>query len=169
MKEINFRTDILPLKDQLFRLALRITLNREDAEDVVQETMLRIWKEHSEGRDPDNVNAFAMTTCRNISIDLVRRKERRNTSFDGAVHDGADRSMQADEQMIYDESYGKVMNFINALPEKQRTILHLRDSEGKSYREISQILSVTESDVKITLFRVRQQLRELCSHIKNDK
>ena len=43
MKKISFRTDVLPLKNELFRVALRITLNREDAEDVVQETMIRVW------------------------------------------------------------------------------------------------------------------------------
>ncbi len=43
MKNISFRTDVLPLKNELFRLALRITLNRDDAEDVVQETMIKVW------------------------------------------------------------------------------------------------------------------------------
>ena len=43
MKEISFRTDVLPLKNELFRMALRITLNRDDAEDVVQETMMKVW------------------------------------------------------------------------------------------------------------------------------
>lgn len=165
MKEIDFRTDILPLKDQLFRLALRITLNREDAEDVVQETMLRIWKEHSKGRDPDNISAYAMTMCRNISIDIVRRKGRGNISYDPLTHDRTDGSMQADERLVFDESYDSIRQFLERLPEKQRTVLHLRDSEGRSYKEISEIMSVSESDVKITLFRVRQKLKEICERI----
>lgn len=162
MKDINFRTDILPLKDRLYRLALRITLNKEDAEDAVQETMLRIWKEHSEGRDPDEISRYAMTLCRNISIDISRKKGRKNLTFDSSVHDKADTSPQADDQLIKDETVGRIRTFINNLPEKQRTILHLRDDEEKSYKEISEILSMSEANVKVTLYRIRQTLKDLC-------
>ena len=48
MQEISFRNDILPLKDKLFRLALRITLDRAEAEDVVQDTMIRVWNKRDE-------------------------------------------------------------------------------------------------------------------------
>ena len=50
MKIINFRNDILPLKDKLYRLALRITLNHAEAEDVVQETMMKVWNKREIGR-----------------------------------------------------------------------------------------------------------------------
>ena len=57
MQEINFRNDILPLKDKLFRLALRITMNRAEAEDVVQDTMLRVWSQRDEWPALDSVEA----------------------------------------------------------------------------------------------------------------
>ena len=56
MKEVSFKNDILPLKDVLFRLAVRITLNREDAEDIVQETLIRLWKE-SQQQQIENIQS----------------------------------------------------------------------------------------------------------------
>ena len=64
MKAISFQTDILPLKNELFRLALRITQNRFEAEDVVQETMLKVWKGRSEWDKIDNIEAYCLTVCR---------------------------------------------------------------------------------------------------------
>ena len=61
MKKISFRTDVLPLKNELFRLALRITLNREDAEDVVQETMIRVWNRRDQWEQIESIEAFCTT------------------------------------------------------------------------------------------------------------
>ena len=71
MKEISFRTDVLPLKDELFRLALRITLNRADAEDVVQETMLKVWNRRETWATLESIEAFCLTICRNIALDKL--------------------------------------------------------------------------------------------------
>ena len=57
MKEISFRTDVLPLKNELFRMALRITLNRDDAEDVVQETMMKVWNRREQWAQIESMEA----------------------------------------------------------------------------------------------------------------
>ena len=100
MKEISFRNDVLPLKDRLFRLALRITLNREDAEDIVQETLIRVWKECQEGKEIDNVEAFSLTICRNLSLDHNAKLEQRNVAFDEDVHDQPDTTRSPFEEMV---------------------------------------------------------------------
>ena len=61
MKEVSFRNDVLPLKNVLFRLALRITTNREEAEDVVQETLMRVWDKRAEWDAIDSMEAFALS------------------------------------------------------------------------------------------------------------
>lgn len=87
MKKISFRNDVLPLKNQLFRLALRICLNREEAEDIVQDTMIKVWDRRYEWDNIDSIEAYSLRICRNISLDrlkkkrqpkrIVRRRERR--------------------------------------------------------------------------------------------
>ena len=66
MKQISFRTDILPLKDGLYRLALRLTMNKEEAEDIVQETLLKVWKRRERWQEIENIEGFAMTQMSGI-------------------------------------------------------------------------------------------------------
>ena len=69
---ISFRNDILPLKDRLYRLALRITLNPAEAEDVVQETMIKVWNRRDNWEAIDNMETFCLTICRNLAVDKTR-------------------------------------------------------------------------------------------------
>jgi RNA polymerase sigma-70 factor (ECF subfamily) len=158
MKEISFKNDVLPLKDKLFRLALRITLNREEAEDIVQDTLKKLWNQRDEWSAIQNMETYSMTICRNLSLDAIEKKERLNISLDETVHDRPDTSRTQDEELMKQQQLNTVMRIIGQLPEKQRTIMQLRDIEGKSYQEIADIMSINVSDVKVNLFRARQKV-----------
>ena len=159
MKEISFKNDVLPLKDKLFRLALRITLNREEAEDIVQDTLMRLWNQRDEWSAIQNMETYSMTICRNLSLDAIEKKERLNISLDETVHDRPDTSRTQDEELMKQQQLNTVMRIIGQLPEKQRTIMQLRDIEGKSYQEIADIMGLSLSDVKVNLFRARQTVK----------
>lgn len=161
MKELSFRNDVLPLKDRLFRLALRITLVREDAEDMVQETLIRVWKALQDGNNIDNIEAFALTVCRNLSLDYLARREQQNVSFDADLHDRPDAARSPHEQLVSAEQTQRIHRLLNSLPEKQRTAMQLRDIEGRTYREIAEVMQISESDVKVNIFRARRTIKEL--------
>lgn len=161
MKELDFRNDVLPLKNKLFRLALRITLKREEAEDIVQETLLKVWNCKNEGKSIDNIEAFAMTTCRNMAIDACEKKERQNISLDETMYDRPDTTQLPDQQLMEAENEHIVTTAINSLPEKQRTTIQLREIEGKTYKEIALIMGLTEADVKVNIFRARKTIKEI--------
>lgn len=78
MQEISFRDDILPLKDKLFRLALRITFDRAEAEDVVQDTMIRVWNKREEWTQFGSIEAYCLTVAKNLAIDRSQKKEAQN-------------------------------------------------------------------------------------------
>ena len=104
MEEISFRNDILPLKDKLFRLALRITLNRAEAEDIVQDTLIRVWNKRDEWQTLESVEAYCLTVTRNLAIDRSQRKEAQNmelTPETQELTDGVtpDRQLERDEQL----------------------------------------------------------------------
>lgn len=160
MKELDFRNDVLPLKDKLFRLALRITLSREDAEDIVQDTLLKVWNNRAEMSAVSSIEAYAMTMCRNQALDLCARKERMNISLDEKAHDRTDTVMPPDEKLAQDEGKALIRQTIDSLPEKQRTAMLMREIEGKTYKEIAQVMNITESDVKINIFRARKSIKE---------
>ncbi|MDO4991960.1 MAG: RNA polymerase sigma factor, partial [Prevotellaceae bacterium] len=79
MKNISFKTDVLPMKDKLFRLAFRITLNQQDAEDVVQETLIKIWNRRDHWDEIESLEGWAMTIARNMARDVIRKQDSHRT------------------------------------------------------------------------------------------
>lgn len=158
---ISFHHDILPLKDKLFRLALRITLNPAEAEDVVQETMMKVWNRRNSWDTIDNIETFCLTICRNLSLDKMRLMGNHALSLDSET-EPTDYSHHSnpEEQVMQRDRIQLVRQLINQLPEKQRSCMQLRDIEGKSYKDIATILNITEEQVKINIFRARQAIRE---------
>lgn len=162
MKKISFRNDILPLKNKLYRLALRITLNPEDAEDTVQETMMKVWSRRAQWEQIESMEAFCMTICRNMALDKTRKMAANEESLSSDEHDTPDSSHAAnpEEQAIQQDRIRLVKQIISSLPEKQRTVMQLRDFEGKSYKEIAAIMDISEEQVKVNIFRARQAIKQ---------
>ena len=161
MKKISFRNDVLPLKNELYRLALRITLNHAEAEDVVQETMIKVWNRRDRWDELESIEAFCLTICRNIAIDKTKKAENQNQSLMDE-HDAPDHSYSSnpEEQTMQQDRIALIRRLIGTLPEKQRSCMQLRDFEGKSYKEIAKILDVSEEQVKINIFRARQTIKQ---------
>ena len=161
MKKISFQNDVLPLKNKLFRLALRITLNREEAEDVVQDTMIKVRNARERWQELDSIEANSLTIARNLSLDRIKKMDNQNDSLEEQTTERLDEtSSTPSERMIQKDKLNIVRNIINELPEKQRSCLQLRDIEGKSYKEIADILSITEDQVKVNIFRARQTVKQ---------
>lgn len=160
MKEISFRNDVLPLKNKLFRLALRITLNREEAEDVVQDTLIKIWNSRDRWQELDSIEAYSLTIARNLSLDRIKRMDNQNGSLEEEKVERLDLSSTPSERMIQKDKLDIVRRIIDELPEKQRSCLQLRDIEGKTYKEIADIQSITEEQVKVNIFRARQTVKQ---------
>lgn len=167
MKKISFRDDVLPLKDVLFRLALRITLSREEAEDIVQDTLIKVWNKRESWQDLDSIEAFSLTVCRNLSLDRIKLGSNNNASLDQSNADKPAATLNPLERMQQKDSIRIVKRIIDGLPEKQRSCIQLRDIEGKQYKEIAQILDISEDQVKVNIFRARQAVRQ--QYLKYDE
>ena len=142
-------------------MALRITMNAADAEDVVQETMMKVWNRRDQWNQIESIEAFCLTICRNLSLDKIRRMDNQTQSLD-AAYDPKDQGVASnpEEQAIQSDHVRLVRQMINLLPEKQRSCMQLRDMEGKSYKDIATVLDITEEQVKVNIFRARQTIRE---------
>ncbi len=167
---ITFQADILPLKNELYRLALRITMNAAEAEDVVQETMMKVWNRREQWEQIESIEAFCLTICRNLSLDKLRRMDNQTQSLDTA-YDPKDFHVASnpEEQAVQRDRIQLVRQLINMLPEKQRSCMQLRDMEGKSYKDIAAILGITEEQVKVNIFRARQTIKERFQKIEKIK
>lgn len=166
MKNIRFKSDILPLKDRLYRLALRITLCEAEAEDIVQDTLMRAWERRDDLSKVESVEAYLLTVCRNLALDRIERMQTQSLPLEEASHTSL-RHAPPGESMEREEKLRWVHRLMEKLPEKQRTALELRDVEGKSYKEIENIMQITEEQVKVTIFRARQFIRTEFEKIEN--
>lgn len=155
----DFSNRILPIRDKLYRFALRITGNVPEAEDVVQEVFIKAWNNSENLIHIQNPEAWCMTMTKNLSIDKMRSKHRKMQGLDGIPE------MQAPsgnplQQTELNDTLSRVHKIISSLPEKQQMIIQLRDIEGLPYDEIAQILSIPLEQVKVYLHRARTTIKQ---------
>jgi RNA polymerase sigma factor (sigma-70 family) len=149
----------LPFKDKLYRFALNIVGNTFDAEDIMQELMIKIWNRMEQFNEIENKEAWCMTVTRNMAIDKTRNRKVHVQDI-SEYHHLKDADETPDKKMEIDERFGTIMALVNQLPEKQKMIIHLRDVEGYSYQEIADMTETTLDFVKVSLHRARKTLKE---------
>lgn len=131
----------------------------------MQETMIRVWNRREEWQQFDSIEAYCLTVTKNLAIDRSQQKEAQNVELTPETQETPDASSPYD-QLVNEERMNIIHQLVNNLPEKQRIIMQLRDIEGKSYKEISEILQLTEEQVKVNLFRARQKVRQRFTEIE---
>ena len=172
MKKISFRDDVLPMKNRLYRLALRITLNPAEAEDAVQDTLIKVWEHREEWERIESIEAYAHTICRNIALDMAGKAGYGNVQLNEELRVKNEESSMFNAQCsMFNEFEQKerlslVKKIMDTLPEVQRSIMELRDIEGKTYQEIGNILKLSESQVKVYLHRARTSIRQQVDKIE---
>ncbi|MFT5164976.1 MAG: RNA polymerase sigma factor (sigma-70 family) [Saprospiraceae bacterium] len=149
---------VLPIKNKLFRFSLRIVGNVAEAEDVVQEVFIKVWNKRSEVESFNNLEAWCMTLTKNLSIDKLRSKHRRVDALPD-TYDMPSQAASPYQTTVANDTISRIEKMMAGLPDKQRMVMQLRDIEGMSYNEISEILNITLDQVKINLFRARKDIR----------
>ncbi len=155
----DFETRVLPAKNKLYRFAFRLLGSSDEAKDVVQETMIKVWS----GRDMaevQNMEAWCMRITKNLSLDKLRSKQRRSTSPMEEGFEVRQEGLSPFDKTVLKESMKRIDELMTKLPDKQRQVMHLRDIEGHSYNEICEILELDMNQVKVNLFRARNAVRE---------
>ena len=160
-----FVRDVLPLVDQLYRAALRYTRRPADAEDLVQETMVKAYTGFHLFRDGTNVRAWLFRILTNTWISSYRTAQRRPDEVLAAdVSDSwpsAPRNQSAELAVLEAMGDDDVRDALQALPEGQRLVVYYADVEGLRYKEIASILEVPLGTVMSRLHRGRANLRAL--------
>jgi RNA polymerase sigma factor (sigma-70 family) len=155
-----FQNRVIPVKNKLFRFALRLLGNEEEAKDIVQEVFIRVWNGRGEMDQIQNMEAWCMRITKNMSLDRIRTATRRNTHPMQEGFDVHHEALTPHEKTELHESMQKISQLMAMLPDKQRQVMHLRDVEGYSYNEICEIMELDMNQVKVNLFRARNAIRE---------
>lgn len=158
--------------NQLFATAMRMTRNRSDAEDLVQETFLKGYRAYERFEAGTNLRAWLFRILTNNYINTYRKKQRRPTQTDlGDVQDlylyrrlGGDELAsigRSAEDVLFDQiTDGDILSALDGLPEQYRTAVMLADVEGFAYKEIAEILDIPIGTVMSRLHRGRKRLQE---------
>lgn len=159
-----FEKEALVHLDALYRVALRLTGNASDADDLVQETMLKAYRSWEQYQPGTNAKGWLLTILRNSFINEYRRRTRHPETVDVDTIEpfAVFQDIQEDDPQgaFFDKIVDdEVLRAIDGLPEAFRETVVLSDVEGMSYQEIGKILGIPVGTVKSRLFRARQMLQ----------
>lgn len=158
MNQNEFIKTVAPFKDKLFRLAKRLLVSTEEAEDATQEVLVKLWTKNETLEELKSVEAMAMTMTKNYCLDQLKSKRAGNMSI---VHNNyTDREAGLQEQLEDKDSLNWVEKVINELPEQQKLIIQMRDIEQYEFDEIAKIMNMNETAIRVALSRGRKTIRE---------
>ncbi|PID67936.1 MAG: RNA polymerase subunit sigma-70 [Flavobacteriia bacterium] len=149
---------IKPFQDKLYRLAKRLLISEDEAQDATQEIYLKLWQKRRELPTYNSVEALAVTMTKNYCLDRLKSKQAGNLSI---VHQNfKDESGDTAKRVEIQDQISLVHQLIDKLPETQRIIIQLRDVEQFELKEIEQILDMKPTAVRVNLSRARKTIKE---------
>lgn len=168
MVATEFKVKVLPVSRKLFRSALFLLKNEEDARDVVQDVFLKLWQKRGDLGQVENVEAFAMRMTRNRCIDLLRAS--RYVGLDGETdRQLKEESYDVQSGMEVSEEAQLVQKLMDDLPETLRQIMKLRDMDQLEYEEIAEVTGLQVNAIRVNLSRARKKIRDEFLKRKTDE
>ncbi|MBT2161056.1 RNA polymerase sigma factor [Zobellia barbeyronii] len=158
MQQADFIKIIGPFQDKLYRLAKRLLVSREEAEDATQEILLKLWTKNKSIEQYKSVEAFAMTMTKNFCLDRLKSKQAGNLKLVHTNYEEKGSSLQ--KKIEANDSVSWVEKIMDDLPEQQKMVLQLRDVEEYDYDEIAKMLEMQPTAVRVALSRARKTVRE---------
>jgi len=159
-------------KDRLINFVYRFINQTEEAEDIVQETFLKVYKNRHAYREIAKFSTWIYTIAGNLARSELRKRKRRQTftmtdlSYDDREFNPVDPGRQPEEIVFNEYAGDEIQAAIQALPEPFKSIIILRDIQELSYEDISTILDIPMGTVKSRVNRARLKLQEMLRHLK---
>lgn len=146
------------LREQMLSLAERITGNRDDAADAVQDAFVKLWQQRGNYNSASHASGAGMITVRTTSIDMARRNSHR---ADVPIDQAAEQAENMNDNEC-SQVYRQVRRIIdNDLSLKQQMIINLREVQGLEFDDIAARLGTTAANVRVELSRARKRVRDI--------
>lgn len=155
-----FNQRILPVQGRLFRLAQMFLRNREEAEDAIQDVLLRLWTNRQQLETYQSIEALAVQMTKNLCLDRLKSHHKQKMQNDADVTSVQANELSPHRQLENSDSAALMHKLIGELPEQHKLVLHLRDVEEYSFEEIEQVTGLSNANIRTVLSRARQKLRE---------
>lgn len=159
MTQDTFKSTVFILKNEMYRFAKRFVMSSDEAEDVVQDLMIRFWQRKDELEQFGNLKSYALKAVRNECLNRLKHHDVKTGFADMQLHRSELYSMEVNNLKEH------IIGFINRLPEKQKMVIHLKDVEEYEVSEIAEMLEMEENAVRVNLMRARQKVKEQISQL----
>jgi len=158
MKSKEFIFLLEPFKDKLFRIAKRLLVSHEEAEDATQEVIVKLWKQKDKLNEYKSVEALAVTMTKNYCLDQLKSKRAQNLKI---VHSNyRDWNPSIEQKIEEQDNTNWIGKIVATLPETQKLVFQLRDIEGHEFEEIANMLEISETNARVLLSRARKTIKE---------
>ncbi|WPP51539.1 RNA polymerase sigma factor [Catalinimonas niigatensis] len=164
MNTQSFKSAVFPIQGKLYRFAKIMLGNTEEAEDAVQEVLLKLWLNRQNLKNYRSIEALAMIITKNQCLDKLKSAHWNKTqvgeppAFDQAT-------LTPYHMTELNDSKEVLIQLMRRLPEQQKLIMHLRDIEEYSYEEIEKITGLCINNIRVTLSRARKSIREMYAKV----
>ena len=154
-----FKIDVLPLRDKLLNYARKLTEDPSDAEDAVQEIMLKLWNMRQKLDEYQSIEALAMTMTHHLCLDIWRAKRPDSLSLEQVQ---APSQSATPERLLEEKDEFRLMRkIIDSLPTLQRTIIQMKDVQEYETEEIAEITGCSAEAIRSNLSRARKKVRDI--------
>jgi len=158
MSQDRFKAEIMPIRQKLYHIAQRILVEEQEAEDAVQEVLLKLWHSHDSLDKVESPAAFATTVTKNYCLDRLKVKNRQELLDD--KYDGLAAKDNPYLQLERKNTEDILHKIIKSLPQLQQAIIRMKDVEEYEVEEIAGITGTTAEAVRVNLSRARKKVRE---------
>ena len=164
MNQEQFKREILPLRKQMLLYARSVLENPEDAEDVVQEVLMKLWYMRRELHRYESVAALSVEMTKNLCLNRLKVAQRKIESLEHLSK--AELAFESEipsplAQLEQKDDVAHVMRIIDRLPELQQTILRMRHIDGFEIDEIAALTGSKPEAVRMNLSRARKKVKEI--------
>lgn len=149
-----FKNTVFCHKDEMYRFAKRFVMSSDEAEDVVQDLMMKFWQKKEELAAFGNLKSYALKSVKNECLNRLKHHTVKMGFADFQMHRSELYQLETNNMKE------QIVGFINRLPEKQKAVIHLKDVEEFEVSEIAEMLEMEENAVRVNLMRARQKVKE---------
>ena len=145
----------------LYKISYRVVNDEEAAEDLVHDSLIKMNEKELVFPSLDDAKYWLIRVVKNASLNYAKRKTRERKAYEKVLREEKRESVSSEVELLKKETQKKAREALNKLPEKLRMILILREYAEMNYKEIGKVLGITEGNVKIRVFRAREQLAKI--------
>ncbi len=165
MNQIEFIKTINPFKNKLFRLAKRLLISNDEAQDACQEILVKLWNKKEDLQNFKSIEAFAMTLTKNYCLDELKSKKSHNLRIENYEFENKNNNLEKDLEIS--DRLNWINKAIDKLPEQQKIIIQLREIEQYEFEEIAEMLQMNQTAIRVALSRARNTIKDFMTKTDN--